>query len=82
MIRLRWRNDRPINVSELEPLARERGWTPGAWDYYAGGAGDELTLADNRDGVEPAPAPAARPRRRLEAATSARARSARRWAIR
>ena len=21
---------------------------PAAWDYYAGGAGDELTLADNR----------------------------------
>ena len=42
------RNDRPINVSELEPLARAR-MEPGAWDYYAGGAGDELTLADNRD---------------------------------
>ena len=42
------RDDRPINVSELEPLARAR-MEPGAWDYYAGGAGDELTLADNRD---------------------------------
>ena len=44
----RVRNDRPINVSELEPLARAR-MEPGAWDYYAGGAGDELTVADNRD---------------------------------
>jgi 4-hydroxymandelate oxidase len=39
----------PITVSDFEPLARERmSATPGAWDYYAGGAGDERTLADNR----------------------------------
>ena len=42
------RDARPINVSELEPLARSR-MEPAAWDYYAGGAGDELTVADNRD---------------------------------
>lgn len=38
----------PITIAELEPLARAR-LDPGAWDYYAGGAGDELTLADNRE---------------------------------
>ncbi len=38
----------PITVADLEPLARAR-MHPAAWDYYAGGAGDELTLADNRD---------------------------------
>ena len=37
----------PINVSDYEPLARSR-MDPRAWDYYAGGSGDELTLADNR----------------------------------
>jgi 4-hydroxymandelate oxidase len=42
------RDATPINVSELEPLARAR-MEPGAWDYYAGGAGDELTVADNRE---------------------------------
>jgi 4-hydroxymandelate oxidase len=42
------RDARPINVSELEPLARSR-MDPAAWDYYAGGAGDELTVTDNRD---------------------------------
>jgi 4-hydroxymandelate oxidase len=42
------RDARPINVSELEPLARSR-MEPAAWDYYAGGAGDELTVADNSD---------------------------------
>ena len=39
--------ERPITVAEYEPLARsviERG----AWDYYAGGAGDEVSLADAR----------------------------------
>ncbi|MCA1570641.1 MAG: alpha-hydroxy-acid oxidizing protein [Chloroflexi bacterium] len=40
--------DAPITVAELKPLARAR-IEPAAWDYYAGGAGDELTLADNRD---------------------------------
>jgi 4-hydroxymandelate oxidase len=40
----------PMTVAEFEPLARERmAATPAAWDYYAGGAGDELTIADNRD---------------------------------
>jgi len=38
----------PITLAELEPLARARLDTS-AWDYYAGGAGDELTLADNRE---------------------------------
>jgi len=36
----------PITLSGLEALARSR-MEPAAWDYYAGGAGDELTLADN-----------------------------------
>jgi 4-hydroxymandelate oxidase len=39
--------DRPVTLAEYEPLARaalERG----AWDYYAGGAGDEISLADAR----------------------------------
>ncbi len=39
----------PITVAEYEPLARQRmAATPAAWDYYAGGAGDELSLADSR----------------------------------
>jgi len=38
---------RPITVAEYEPLARART-DRGAWDYQAGGAGDELSLADNR----------------------------------
>jgi 4-hydroxymandelate oxidase len=38
----------PITVADFEPLARERmAATPAAWDYYAGGAGDERSLADN-----------------------------------
>lgn len=37
----------PISVAQLEVLARAR-MEPAAWDYYAGGAGDELTMADNR----------------------------------
>jgi 4-hydroxymandelate oxidase len=37
---------RPLSVAEYEPLARARV-EPGAWDYQAGGAGDELTLSDN-----------------------------------
>ena len=36
----------PITVAEFEPIARDR-MDPGAWDYYAGGAGDERTLHDN-----------------------------------
>lgn len=38
----------PITVADFEALARERV-EPGAWDYYAGGAGDEHTLRDNRE---------------------------------
>ena len=38
---------RPITVAEYEPLARDRT-DPGAWDYQTGGAGDEVSLADNR----------------------------------
>jgi 4-hydroxymandelate oxidase len=39
----------PITVADFESLARERmAALPGAWDYYAGGAGDERSLADNR----------------------------------
>lgn len=40
----------PITVAEYESLARDRmAGTPAAWDYYAGGAGDERSLADNRE---------------------------------
>lgn len=38
----------PITLADFEPLARERV-DPAAWDYYSGGAGDEITLRDNRD---------------------------------
>jgi len=37
--------DRPITVLDYETLARSKV-EPGAWGYYAGGAGDELSLAD------------------------------------
>ena len=37
----------PLTVAEYEPMARAIV-EPGAWDYQAGGAGDEDTLADNR----------------------------------
>ena len=40
--------DRPITVAEYEPLARA-AMDRGAWDYYAGGAGDERSLIDARD---------------------------------
>jgi isopentenyl diphosphate isomerase/L-lactate dehydrogenase-like FMN-dependent dehydrogenase len=36
----------PLNVWDYERLAQER-LEPGAFGYFAGGAGDELTLADN-----------------------------------
>lgn len=39
--------ERPITVLDYEPLARSLV-EPGAWDYYAGGAGDEVSLADAR----------------------------------
>ena len=38
---------RPITVAEYEPLARERT-DAAAWGYHAGGAGDELSLDENR----------------------------------
>ena len=38
----------PVNVAEFEALARER-MSASAYDYYAGGAEDEVTLAANRD---------------------------------
>jgi 4-hydroxymandelate oxidase len=37
--------ERAISVADYEPLARSL-IEPGAWDYYAGGAGDEVSLAD------------------------------------
>jgi 4-hydroxymandelate oxidase len=36
-----------LNLHEVEQLARERLPAP-VYDYYAGGAGDELTVAENR----------------------------------
>jgi 4-hydroxymandelate oxidase len=38
---------KPLTVDEYEAIARERMERP-AYDYYAGGAGDERTLAANR----------------------------------
>jgi isopentenyl diphosphate isomerase/L-lactate dehydrogenase-like FMN-dependent dehydrogenase len=38
----------PVNVHDFEAIARER-MTPSAYDYYAGGAEDEVTLARNRE---------------------------------
>lgn len=37
-----------INIFEYEALAKEK-LPPMAWDYYAGGSGDELTVRGNRD---------------------------------
>ena len=39
----------PVNVLEFEALARGR-MEASAYDYYAGAAGDEITLAENRRG--------------------------------
>jgi 4-hydroxymandelate oxidase len=39
--------DRPVNLHDFEALARARLDEP-AWAYLAGGAADELTLADNQ----------------------------------
>lgn len=36
-----------INLADFEPLARQR-LDPAAWAYFAGGAGDEITLQANR----------------------------------
>src|SRR5262245_50380792 len=37
----------PVNLFEFEPLAREK-LDPIAYDYYASGANDEVTLRENR----------------------------------
>jgi 4-hydroxymandelate oxidase len=37
----------PVNVLDFEELARSR-MEPSAYDYFAGGAGDERTVAENR----------------------------------
>ena len=37
----------PVNLSEFEAIAASR-LDRGAYDYYAGGANDEITLAENR----------------------------------
>ena len=37
----------PVNLAEYETLA-ERSLPRAVWDYYAGGADDELTVRDNR----------------------------------
>jgi isopentenyl diphosphate isomerase/L-lactate dehydrogenase-like FMN-dependent dehydrogenase len=41
----------PLSVRDYEALARER-LAPGPHGYYAGGAGDELTLRDNVEAYE------------------------------
>jgi len=41
--------ERCVNVDEVEALAKKR-LRPAYYDYYAGGAGDECTLARNRGG--------------------------------
>jgi 4-hydroxymandelate oxidase len=41
----------PINVSDYEPIARER-MEPSAWDYYRSGSDDEVTLRENRAAYE------------------------------
>lgn len=38
---------KPVNVLDFEAIAREK-MTPSAYDYYAGGAEDEITLGENR----------------------------------
>jgi isopentenyl diphosphate isomerase/L-lactate dehydrogenase-like FMN-dependent dehydrogenase len=40
-----------LTVDDFEPVARER-LPPDVFDYYAGGAGDEWTLAENRRAFE------------------------------
>jgi 4-hydroxymandelate oxidase len=39
---------KPVNVLDFEAIAREK-MTPSAYDYYAGGAEDEVTLGENRE---------------------------------
>jgi 4-hydroxymandelate oxidase len=41
----------PVNLHEYEPLARA-GMSVMAWDYLAGGSGDERTLAWNRERLD------------------------------
>ena len=41
----------PVDLSELEELARAE-LSPMAWDYYASGADDQITLARNRDAFD------------------------------
>ena len=41
----------PVNLHEYEPLARA-SMSPMAWDYLAGGGGDERTLAWNRERLD------------------------------
>lgn len=43
--------DAPLNLAEFERLAAER-LTRAAYDYYAGGARDEVTLRENRAAYE------------------------------
>jgi 4-hydroxymandelate oxidase len=43
--------DRCVNVADFEALARRR-MEPAFFDYFAGGAEDERTLARNREGFE------------------------------
>ena len=43
--------ERLLRLDEFEALARER-LDPAAYDYYAGGAGDEITIARNRESFE------------------------------
>jgi 4-hydroxymandelate oxidase len=38
----------PVNIEEFEAIARDR-LDRGAFDYYAGGADDEITLRENRE---------------------------------
>jgi isopentenyl diphosphate isomerase/L-lactate dehydrogenase-like FMN-dependent dehydrogenase len=42
---------RPVNLFEYESLARER-LHPAVWDYFSGGANDEVTLRENRAAFE------------------------------
>ena len=42
---------RPVNLFEYEALARER-LHPAVWDYFSGGANDEVTLRENRAAFE------------------------------
>ena len=41
----------PVNLHEYEPLARA-AMSPMAWDYLAGGSGDERTLGWNRERLD------------------------------